>query len=51
MQGVEELMQSVRADRTLMGPLIKDMKAVTVLLSEIEDLWLPRERERPSWKS
>ena len=44
MQGVEELMQSVRADRTLMGPLIKDIKAATVLLGEIAELWRPKER-------
>ncbi|KAK5131156.1 hypothetical protein LTR08_001242 [Meristemomyces frigidus] len=44
MQGVEELMQAVRMDRTLMAPLVKDLKAVAVLLGDIEELWRPTVR-------
>lgn len=41
MQGIEELMQSVAKDRSLMEPLIKDMMGATSLLADIEDLWRP----------
>jgi hypothetical protein len=41
MSGVEKLMQSVRKDRALMEPLVKDLMAATSLLEDIEDLWVP----------
>ncbi|EMC95821.1 hypothetical protein BAUCODRAFT_505304 [Baudoinia panamericana UAMH 10762] len=44
LKGVEELMQSVRKDRGLMEPLIKDLMAATQLLDDIGPLWVPRPR-------
>ncbi|KAF2773716.1 hypothetical protein EJ03DRAFT_347684 [Teratosphaeria nubilosa] len=51
MSGVEEMMKSVRFDRSLMEHLVKDMTAATALLGEVEDLWLPARKQRAAEKA
>ncbi|TKA83681.1 hypothetical protein B0A55_00314 [Friedmanniomyces simplex] len=45
LRGIEELMGSVRKDRRLVEPLVKDLGSAAALLREVEEVWvLPRRR-------
>lgn len=41
-EGLDDLMEAVVKDRTLMGALVKEMVAAIALLDDIEDLWQTR---------
>ncbi|KAK5124475.1 hypothetical protein LTR85_001692 [Meristemomyces frigidus] len=45
-QGIEHLMQSVRKDRRVVEPLVKEMEAAVALLGDIEDVWRPATKPR-----
>lgn len=48
LRGIGELMHSVRKDRSLMGPLVKDLVSATALLADIDKAWTPRHRPAAS---
>ena len=55
LQGIEELMQSVRKDKNLMQPLVKEFGAAQSLLSDVDVLWAPKKqssasRSRAKWE-
>ncbi|TKA43351.1 hypothetical protein B0A54_05833 [Friedmanniomyces endolithicus] len=44
LRGIEDLMVSVRKDRRLVEPLVKDLVAAAGLLRSVEELWMPPRR-------
>ncbi|KAI7276005.1 hypothetical protein KC345_g6845 [Hortaea werneckii] len=49
-EGLDDLMEAVVKDRTLMGALVKEMVAAITLLDDIEDLWQTRMSSGPKGK-
>ncbi|KAK5743442.1 hypothetical protein LTR17_002617 [Elasticomyces elasticus] len=51
LNGIGELVQSVRKDRRLVEPLVKDLISATALLRDVEESWSPRRKSSSGYQA